>query len=496
MVDSDTVHLGLDLGTSGMKGVACDGAGRVLARGGAGYHTERPEKGAAEQDPSQWLDATAAVVSKLAGDLGPRHVGGLSLSGMLPTLVLSDAGGRPCAPAVTWEDDRSSGHGDRLRDEVGGRRLYELTGQWVDGRYLLPMCLRIAEEQPATVRRAAALLGAKDYLFSWLTGDLMTDPSTAAGFGCFGLVEGAFLEEIVRAGDALSPVGLPPLPAVEPASTLRPLAPRPARRLGLRAGIPVCLGAADSVLGALGLGVRRAGDVAYVAGTSTVILAVSGDARLDPLHRYLVTPLADEWGYGLEMDLVATGSSLGWLAGVLGSKSAADVMALASAIDAADAPIVLPYLGGGEQGALWDDSLRGAIVGLELGHGPEHLARGLVNGILAETVRCLQVLGEAGIAPAELRAAGGSAINESFRQDLADATGMVVAFPSDGEADRSALGAAQLLIEATGGDLVAESGEFRRTIPVAGRQAMFAEVFARHDKTRLALHPPNPRSSA
>jgi sugar (pentulose or hexulose) kinase len=171
-------------------------------------------------------------------------------------------------------------------------------------------------------------------------------------------------------------------------------------------------------------------------------------------------------------------------------------MALASAIDAADAPIVLPYLGGGEQGALWDDSLRGAIVGLELGHGPEHLARGLVNGILAETVRCLQVLGEAGIAPAELRAAGGSAINESFRQDLADATGMVVAFPSDGEADRSALGAAQLLIEATGGDLVAESGEFRRTIPVAGRQAMFAEVFARHDKTRLALHPPNPRSSA
>ena len=46
--------------------------------------------------------------------------------------------------------------------------------------------------------------------------------------------------------------------------------------------IPVCVGGADSVLGALGLGITGAGQVAYIAGTSNVILGLSGTAAADP----------------------------------------------------------------------------------------------------------------------------------------------------------------------------------------------------------------------
>ena len=110
---------------------------------------------------------------------------------------------------------------------------------------------------------------------------------------------------------------LPALPPVLPSAATRPLRAEVAARLGC-GQIPVCLGAADSVLGALGLGVRSPGQIAYVAGTSTVILGVTDTLVFDPQHRFLVTPLAEPGLWGLEMDLLATGSALRWLAGLLG----------------------------------------------------------------------------------------------------------------------------------------------------------------------------------
>jgi len=70
---------------------------------------------------------------------------------------------------------------------------------------------------------------------------------------------------------------------------------------------------------------------------------------------------------------------------------------------------VLPYLSPGEQGALWDPLLHGTFVGLDLGHERRHLARGLVNGILLESRRCLAVLDETGNFGHDLEVAGSSA---------------------------------------------------------------------------------------
>ena len=58
--------------------------------------------------------------------------------------------------------------------------------------------------------------------------------------------------------------------------------------------------------------------MAYIAGTSTVILGIADRLVLDPDHRFLVTPLAVPGCWGLEMDLLATGSAITWLAGLLG----------------------------------------------------------------------------------------------------------------------------------------------------------------------------------
>jgi sugar (pentulose or hexulose) kinase len=406
---------------------------------------------------------------------------------MIPTLVVLDGAGCPVGPAITWEDARAEVEGARLSEAVGARRLYELTGQRVDGRYLLPMVSRVMATSPDNLTDGAFFAGAKDYLFQFLSGDLATDPSTATGYGCFGLDSGDWLGDIV---DAMGLAGeTPRLPPVEPSLMWRPLCPAAALALGLPSGLPVCLGAADSVLGALGCGARNDGDIAYLSGTSTVIIGVSTQPLRDPAGRWLVTPLADA-AWGLEMDLLSTGSAVAWLAATLGLAAEEDVLGLALGVDHAQAPIFLPYLAPGEQGALWDADLSGAIIGLDLGHGPAHLARALLNGIVVESRRCLAAL-DTVLPSGDVHLAGRGVVTEPWRSDIADASGRSVRFDGHRAGDHSALGAALVAAQSVDGlsllPVPTEPGWVAQ--PAPGRKTVWELLAASHDAVLTKLQP-------
>lgn len=494
---SDEVWVGLDLGTSSAKAVAVGADGAVIARAAAGYPTEHPAPGACEQDPSLWLRACTEVIARLRQEVEPDGWRGIALTAMIPTLVVLDERLGPLAPAVTWEDARAATYGARLREAVGAEWLYERTGQWVDGRYLLAMYERLARESPELAARARHLVGAKDLLFAWLTGELLTDPSTAAGYGAYDARAGDWLAEPLDALESQLGAPVPALAAVEPSSSVRPLSATAALTLGLPAGLPICLGAADSVLGALGLGVQAPGDVAYISGTSTVVLAVVGDWRCDERHRYLLTPLAQDGAessarcWGAEMDLLATGSAIRWLSQLLGGRhDEAGLVALAADIEPSAAPLFLPYLAPGEQGALWDDELRGTVAGLHLGHESGHLARGLLNGIVLESRRCLEVLADAGLPAGELRVAGWCASDAGVRRDLADACRRPVRVASAEGRDCSATGAARLLAAALGdriGDADGDRGAGPSgdvVEPDEARARGWDELWERHERLR------------
>ncbi len=266
------MYVGLDLGTSSLKGVALTASGRIVSRALAAYPTRRSQPGRAEQDPAGWLEAARSVVGRLTSDAPGARWAGIGLAGMIPTLVTVDAAGNPTGPAITWEDSRAEEQGRRLRAKVGEARLYAATGQRVDGRYLLPMLAWLGEHEPARVAATRMVLGAKDYLFWWLTGRYATDPSTATGFGCYDLEAGAWSPELWRAAGVREP-GM--LPDVLDSSTVLPLDSAAAAVLGLKAGTPVILGGADSVLGLLGMRATDPGSVACMWGSSCVILGVS-----------------------------------------------------------------------------------------------------------------------------------------------------------------------------------------------------------------------------
>jgi xylulokinase len=413
------ITLGLDLGTSAVKVVAVGPDKELLGEGAAAFRTISTLPQQAEQEPADWLHAVSSAMHALEetmrrtrGADWPEHIAAIGLTGQLPTLVcLSDrtAVGR----AVTWQDGRADAWAAARVDAVRRAHMYARTGMPIDGRYLAPMLqFHFADR----IDEVHSILSAKDYLLFELTGLRLTEPSTAAGYGVYDLSERRFSEELCEFWHL--PAAL--LPRILPANSVAgSLSAAGSALLGLNTGVPVSTGAADSVCAAYAMAGLDERIVSISFGSSAVVVGASAELRLDPSARYLLTPhVADRW-YGREMDLLATGTGYRWLSDLFGWQDEQIDRCAAASIPGAHGLFFPPYLGGGEQGALWNARLHGALFGLNLRHSRNDIARAYLEGVFYEMRRCIEVLAET--APIEsVRISGNIVHSPSSTQMLAD----------------------------------------------------------------------------
>lgn len=134
------------------------------------------------------------------------------------------------------------------------------------------------------------------------------------------------------------------------------LSPEWAEKLGLRAGIPVPVGAFDAHWDAVGAGVR-AGDVVNVVGTSTCMVAIAPEAQLVPGVCGVVQGSVHPGMAGVEAGLSATGDIFDAIA----TRAGTSVAALSEG---------LQQFRPGQTGLLrltWDNGDRTVLVNPELG---------------------------------------------------------------------------------------------------------------------------------
>src|SRR5436190_15687983 len=183
--------IGLDIGTSGVKGLALDADGKVLASAEHGYPLSTPRPGWAEQDPELWWIAAQRALSELPE--GP-----VGLSGQMHGLVVLDEHGEVLRPAILWNDQRTAAECAEIERRVGLERLIELTGNRALTGFTAPKLLWLRRHEPDVYARIRHILLPKDYVRLRLCGERAIDAADASGTLLFDVGQRAFSATVLE----------------------------------------------------------------------------------------------------------------------------------------------------------------------------------------------------------------------------------------------------------------------------------------------------------
>jgi len=419
-VVEDSHLLGIDLGTSGVRAVILDGAGRLKGNGHQELGIDTPQPGWAEQDPAVWLSAAAAAVRQALSEAGslPGGIRGLGLSGQMHTTVCLDRQGQVLRPAIVWADQRSKEQVAQVYERLGKARLGAWTANPLATGFTLASLLWLRQHEPQMFGRTAHVLLPKDYLRYYLTGQLATEVTDAAATLMMDVARRAWNGDLLAALD-LDRAILPPI--YESAEVAGRLRPEPADALGLPHGLPVVYGGGDQSMQAVGHGIIRRGLLSCSIGTGGQLFAPTSTPVYDPdLRLHTFCHALPGWWFVMAATLSAGLSLNWWRHKVAGGEPYAALADAAQAVPpGAGGLLFLPHLVG-ERTPHMDPSARGAFVGLTLRHERAHLTRAIMEGVVFSLRQGLQLMMELGLPVERVVASGGGTRHPLWLQLQAD----------------------------------------------------------------------------
>jgi xylulokinase len=396
--------VGLDIGTSSVKGVAIDESGAVLHVAERGYVVSRPRAGWSEQDPEDWWRAASVVLA----ECDAADAAGIGLSGQMHGLVALDAADRPLRSAILWNDGRTQDQCRAIEERVGLEAFVALTGNRALAGCTAPSLLWVREHEPEVFARIASILLPKDFVRLRLCGVHATDAVDASGTLLFDVARRTWSSEVVAALD-LDASWLPPVfesPTVA----------------GHAGSVTVAAGAGDEAAAAVGCGVVSEGaPVSIVVGTSGVVVAALDGYAADAHGRVHSYCHAVPGGWNVLGVTLSAGGSLAWLRDVLDpGASLPSLIAEASEWPpGAEGLLFAPQLAG-ERMPHADPGARGGFVGLGTRHDRGALVRAVLEGVAFSLRESLELLdGVARRSHAAARVSGGVGRSDEWMNILA-----------------------------------------------------------------------------
>jgi xylulokinase len=415
-----SAYAGVDIGTTGARAVVIDESGAITTRASTEYPLRSPRPGWSEQDPVDWWTGAKQVLGAIGRDAAIDAIG---LTGQMHGSVFLDADLVPIRPALLWNDQRTTAQCDAITAAVGEQRLVSIAGNPALTGFQAPKILWLREAEQRNYERVRHVLLPKDFVRLRLSNELATDASDAAGTLLMDVGARKWSDDILQA------LQIPAewLPEIfEGPEETGVLSAPVADELGLTEGAPIAAGGGDNAAAAVGTGIVEAGRVSSSLGTSGVVFAHSDAFDPDPSGRLHAFCHAVPGAYHLMGVTLAAGASLRWWRDIVGSTSYGKLGELAaSAPPGAEGLLFLPYLTG-ERSPHLDPRARGAFVGLSTRHGPAHMARAVMEGVVFSLRESIDVMIERGIEVDHVRAIGGGARSDLWLQMQADIFGLPI----------------------------------------------------------------------
>ena len=408
--------LGIDIGTTSTKVVLVDpGSPGVVSEASLPVDLASPFAGWAEADPARWWANVCALVPRVltTGRAGAADIAAVATTGMVPAVVTVGGDLEPLRAAILQNDARAGAEVGALAADLGDLDLVALTGSALTQQSVAPTLSWLAQHEPDTWAAARHVLGSYDWLAVKLGAPVHVERNWALESGLYALESGALLEPVLAAA-ALDSAVLPP-PAAS-GTLVGAVSTAAAVDTGLRVGTPIVVGGADHVLSAYAAGLAAPGDWLVKLGGAGDILVVTDHPFVDARLYLDAHPQPGLW---LPNGCMATsGSVIRWLQTVTGTASTQLLEAEAAASRPAQL-ICLPYFLG-EKSPVHDPDLRGAFLGLHLGHRRGDLYRAVLEGIAYGFRHHADVFAERGVKLGNARITNGGSKSGVWKQILAD----------------------------------------------------------------------------
>ena len=488
-------YLTADGGTESLRARVYDEAGRCLASKAVEYTTDFSPGGRAEQNPADWwanfVSASRAAIKEAGID--SQKVASICYATTSCSVVALDANGDAIRPAMIWMDVRASDETELVLATADSSLKINGDGAGpVSAEWMIPKALWLKRNEPENYHAAHRICEYQDFLTYKLTGEWTASLDNVGlrwHYDNGGEGWAASLVNKLGIGDILEKW---PARVVPPGDVIGTLTSAAANELGLPQSVKVVQGGADALIGMIGLGVARPGQLALITGSSHLVFGVTEK----PMHA------AGMWGaypdivypgrYIVEGGQTSTGSIINWLGRM--SETGMDYDTLNAAAEklspGSDGLLVQDHFQGNRT-PYTDPLSRGAIVGLTLAHEKHHIFRAMMEGIGFGTRAILDSFKRAGYTSDEITVGGGATASQLFLQIHADTAALPVRVPesadapSTGSAVLAAVGAGQFDTIDEGINTMVKPG---RTIePIADNVVVYEAIYEKYLKLYPAL---------
>lgn len=422
-MNTHTLLVAYDIGTSGVKGSLYTEKGMLIYHGTSGYETFYDGYGGAEQRPKDWWEAIKAVTSELMRYAAGNAISCVSFSGQESGLVLIGQDGQVLRNSMIHCDMRAVKENDRILSWMDDMEFFEITGHKASPSYPLEKLLWVKENEPAIYARIWKVLNAKDYIVYKMTGKVATDYTDASFTNLYDINLRDWSDRICTQCGIDRAI----LPEIKPSTWIAGYVDQSVSdQMGLPVGTAVVLGAGDGQCATVGCGAVRPGKTYNCLGSSSWITTIlekpprdSGMCLETAAHP--AGPWANAGG-----TMQTAGACWDWAVHSLYPHALEEEVEneLSQTSPGSGGVLFLPYLNG-ERVPFWDSHARGTFTGISATTTRGDMLRAVLEGVAFNLGLILLVVRRYTDVQ-EITVFGGMAKNTLFCQILADVYGIPV----------------------------------------------------------------------
>ena len=408
------LYIGIDLGTSSVKLMLTDSAGKIKNTVTKEYPVSYPRSGWSEQNADDWWSAVCEALPELLCGFDGQAVKGIGVAGQMHGLVVLDSEDNVIRPTILWNDGRTDKETAYLNEVIGKEKLFEYTGNIAFAGFTAPKIMWLRDNEPENFAKISKIMLPKDYINYLLTGTHCTDYSDAAGMLLLDVKNKRWSKEMLDIC-GITEEQMPRL--YESFEVVGNVKQDIAKRFGLNPNTVVVAGAGDNAAAAIGTATVGNGKCNISLGTSGTIFvssdSFSGDEK-QAIHSFCHA----DGGYHLMGCILSAASCNKWFCDeILNTK---DYKAEEKSVGelGKNEVFFLPYLMG-ERSPINDVNATGLFIGLRPNTSRADMYQAVLEGVAFAIKDNIEIIKQFGIDVKHSCLCGGGARSKLWREILA-----------------------------------------------------------------------------